>query len=173
MSNVKEINKIRKTAGLPLLKEEKIKHEAKDDDEEKVDEAKDDDDEEKVDEAKDEEEKEEVDEAKEEDKDDLDEAPKEDKKLTADQVAQMASAHRGTTISVNSTGAWDRFEKVQSAHGTTINRGKGFEQAVAVENDKGTMLYMGPYKLENSESDKEMFMFFADDMLFISRKKLR
>jgi len=71
---------------------------------------------------------------------------------------------------VNFTGAWDRSDPIKNAWTAQINRGKGFEEALFVNFDKGTFLYMPPYKIETLPTNDEMFLFYAhSDSLYINK----
>lgn len=82
-------------------------------------------------------------------------------------VAKVVNSQKGSFISVNFTGAWDRYGPIKRAMVKPVNVGKGFEDAVLVTSDHGTFIYLPGYQVENMPSNKEMFLFYADDAIFI------
>ena len=86
-------------------------------------------------------------------------------------VLKYLRKEHGQPFGVNWTGAWDKMT-VGMATPITINRGKGFEAAIAVEavdsDIGGHMIYMGPYKITQTPTREDMLMFESDDGMFIA-----
>lgn len=85
---------------------------------------------------------------------------------SADSVAGILKREKGQSFKANWTGAWDGAVS-DNPRLVTVNRGKGFESAVAVRAAGGDMVYMGPFKVDDMPTKDAMFMFHCDDALFI------
>lgn len=85
--------------------------------------------------------------------------------ITADELVKKISTE--TEIKVNFTGAWDLLDSIKGAKVITINRGKGFEEAIKVTSNHGDFLYMPPFKMEAEATDTTLLLFYADDAIFI------
>jgi len=91
----------------------------------------------------------------------------EDTKANSAQIVAILNKESGEEFKANWTGAWDKYE-IKSAKEITINRGNGFERAVAVKGtDGGTFVYYAPYKINSLPSETAMFFFYADDAIYI------
>ena len=86
--------------------------------------------------------------------------------VKARKLVELLLTQRGSTAKANWTGAWDRVE-VDGAKVVTVNRGKGFEDAVAVSTAGGHMVYMEPFTVENMPTAGEMLLFHCTDGLFV------
>jgi hypothetical protein len=91
------------------------------------------------------------------------------------QVLKLLTQERGQKFGANWTGAWDKMIAGETRL-VTVNRGKGFEAAIAVfaveaPKDLGVsahMIYYGPYKVTNLPTAKEMLQFECSDGLFLA-----
>lgn len=91
--------------------------------------------------------------------------------IQADVLARMIRSEEGQQFKVvtSSDEAWDPNGSAGHALVCKINRGRGFEVAISVRNDFGTMFYIGPFELEQCPSDKKLLMFRCDEMFFVER----
>ena len=85
---------------------------------------------------------------------------------SAMRIVEILKQERGQDFKANWTGAWDR-NKSANARVVTINRGAGFESAVAVDAGYGMMIYMGPFSIVSMPTSSEMFLFNCDSAFFI------
>lgn len=94
----------------------------------------------------------------------------------ASYILKILNSERGYEFKCNFTGAWDRFGPIKNAQIIQINRGKGFEDCVWVESPDGSFIYMPPFKISDLPSEKTMFLFYADDGIYLDNvgfKKLK
>jgi hypothetical protein len=85
---------------------------------------------------------------------------------SAKRIVQILEQERGQDFKANWTGVWDR-NRSENARVVTINRGSGFEEAVAVDANLGMMIYMGPFSIEEMPTPKTMFLFNCDSAFFV------
>jgi len=84
-------------------------------------------------------------------------------------IAKILNDEKGQEFKVNFDGAWDRSGPVEHVEVTEINRGRGFEEAVLVKIPQGTFVYISPFKIDNYPTSESMFLFYADEGLFIHK----
>lgn len=83
-------------------------------------------------------------------------------------IAKLLNDEKGQKFKANFDGAWDRNGPIEHVEVTQINRGKGFEDAVLVKSPEGTFVYIGPFRISNYPTSESMFLFYADEGLFIN-----
>lgn len=89
------------------------------------------------------------------------------REMTAEEVAEIIRSEKGEQFHANFNGIWDRCTG-GDAKVVQVNRGNGFEDAVAVEVDEdGIFFYFGTFNYAHGPSATEMFGFYADGGFFV------
>ena len=88
------------------------------------------------------------------------------KECQAQDIVDILNKEKGEEFKANFTGAWDKYNVVKASI-ANISRGKGFEESVKVAGITGEFIYMPPFKIESLPNKDEMFLFYADDGIYI------
>ena len=89
-----------------------------------------------------------------------------DYEVAPEAVVDILKKEKGQIFRANWTGATDKYTAGDSSI-IQINRGTGFEKAVAVKNNGEMFIYMQPFKIINMPDEKSMLLFSCSDALFI------
>ena len=88
------------------------------------------------------------------------------KNISTNELLSLIKSQIGEEFKAMWTFAWDTND-IASARKTTINRGKGSEDAILIKNSSGvSAIYIAPFKLENKPTDDTMLLFECDDAWF-------